>query len=213
MALDLPLVHVSWKPILDPLRSTIDSILEKISDQEIAPPHDQIFAAFQIPFDSVKVVIVGQDPYPTQGHAHGLAFSVPADVRPIPRSLKNIFTELQSDLHIPAPKNGDLSKWSHQGVLLLNRVLTTEVGSSNSHNGYEWQVVTDHICRELGKANVVAILWGKSAAEVSNFFKSAIIGVHPSPLSAHRGFFGSKPFSAANRMLESIGVEPVDWRL
>ena len=213
MALDLPLVHASWKPILDPVRSTIDSILEKISDQEIAPPHDQIFAAFQIPFDSVKVVIVGQDPYPTQGHAHGLAFSVSADVRPIPRSLKNIFAELQSDLHIPASENGDLSKWSHQGVLLLNRVLTTEVGLSNSHVGYEWQVVTDHICRELGKANVVAILWGKSAAEVSSFFKSAIIGVHPSPLSAHGGFFGSKPFSAANRILNDIGAEPVDWRL
>lgn len=213
MALDLPLVHASWNPIVDPVRSTIEDIVRKISTQEIAPQQDQIFAALQIPLDSVKVVIVGQDPYPTEGHAHGLAFSVPAHVQPIPRSLTNIFIELQSDLAISPPEHGDLSQWSRNGVLLLNRLLTTEVGSSNSHSAYGWQVVTDHLCRELGKRKVVAILWGKSAAEVSKFFENSIIGVHPSPLSAYRGFFGSKPFSSANQMLENLGVTPVDWRL
>lgn len=213
MALDLPLVHASWNPIVDPVRSTIAEILTKISGRETAPPHHQIFAALTIPVEKVKVVIVGQDPYPTKGHAHGLAFSVPAHVHPIPRSLKNIYTELQSDLAISPPDHGDLSRWSRNGVLLLNRVLTTEVGSSNSHIGYGWQVVTNHLCRELGKGKVVAILWGKSAAEVSKFFEHSIVGVHPSPLSARRGFFGSKPFSSANQMLEKLGVEPVDWRL
>jgi uracil-DNA glycosylase len=213
MAPDLPLVHDSWYPILDPVRSRIQQIFNKISDREVAPPLHRIFAAFSVPVTSVKVVIVGQDPYPTKGHAHGLAFSVAADVKPLPRSLVNIFTELHSDLQIPTPHHGDLSKWSERGVLLLNRVLTTEVGESNSHAGIGWQSVTDHVCRELGNHNLVAILWGKSAAELSRFFTYSIIGVHPSPLSAHRGFFGSRPFSTANEMLVNLGIEPIDWRL
>jgi len=158
-------------------------------------------------------VIVGQDPYPTPGNAMGLAFSVSPAIERIPQSLKNIYTELQADQGIAIPRNGDLSLWSSAGVLLLNRVLTTRQGQSNAHSDIGWQTITSHIASELGKRDVVAILWGKQAQELSSYFTNKVESVHPSPLSAYRGFFGSKPFSDVNQLLVAQGREPIDWKL
>jgi len=157
--------------------------------------------------------MVGQDPYPTPGNAMGLAFSTPSSVRKIPQSLKNIFTELEDDQGIAPPTTGDLSAWSAAGVLLLNRVLTTRQGESNAHEKIGWQGITDNIAAKLGKRDVVAVLWGKQAQELSRFFTHKVEGVHPSPLSAYRGFFGSKPFTQVNKLLISQGREPIDWSL
>jgi uracil-DNA glycosylase len=187
--------------------------LDRIEDEDIAPARELIFQAFTSDLDSIRCVIVGQDPYPTPGNAMGLAFSVPRSVVPIPQSLKNIFTELESDIGIEPPSHGDLSKWSKSGVLLLNRVLTTRLGESNSHREIGWQEVTDRIAAELGKRDVVAILWGKQAQELSKFFNYSVESVHPSPLSAYRGFFGSKPFSRVNEILQSMGRKEIDWSL
>jgi uracil-DNA glycosylase len=158
-------------------------------------------------------VIVGQDPYPTPGNAMGLAFSTPPSVKKIPQSLKNIFAELENDQGIAPPTTGDLSHWSSAGVLLLNRILTTRQGESNAHTDIGWQRITDHIATELGKRDVVAVLWGKQAQELSGFFRHKVESVHPSPLSAYRGFFGSKPFTQVNQLLISQGREPIDWTL
>ena len=207
------LVHSSWSSIFEPLEGLLAKVLAKIDGQETAPRRDLIFEAFSCDFDSVRCVIVGQDPYPTQGNAMGLAFSVPRSVTRIPQSLKNIYTELESDIGIEPPSHGDLSKWSKSGVLLLNRVLTTRVGESDSHKEIGWQEITDSIAAELGKRDVVAILWGKQAQELSKFFRYSVQSVHPSPLSAYRGFFGSKPFSQVNEILTSIGREEIDWSL
>jgi uracil-DNA glycosylase len=187
--------------------------MHSLVDEECAPPKDSIFAAFQSDLATVRCVIVGQDPYPTVGNAMGLAFSINPNVEKIPASLKNIFTELESDQGIPTPVTGDLSPWVSSGVLLLNRVLTTRVGESNAHANLGWQTITDHIARELGKRNVVAILWGQQAQELSEFFPLRVKGVHPSPLSAYRGFFGSCPFSQVNELLISTGRPPIDWSL
>ena len=213
MVHDLALVHDSWKPIFHPLLERIESIFSKIADDAICPSRENVFAAFRYPVDSIKVVIIGQDPYPNASHATGLAFSVPADVRSLPASLRNIFRELHTDQGTLLPAQGDLRRWSENGVLLLNRVLTTREGESNSHLSYGWQEITDHICHVLGQRKVVAILWGKSAQELQRYFPHHIVGVHPSPLSAYKGFFGSAPFSKANAMLEQMGVAPVDWSL
>ena len=187
--------------------------MQLLVDQECAPPKEAIFAAFQVDCASIRCVIVGQDPYPTPGNAMGLAFSVNPHVSKIPPSLKNIFAELESDQGVSIPATGDLSPWMNSGVLLLNRVLTTRVGESNAHTRLEWQKITDHIARELGKRNVVAILWGQQAQELSEFFPLRVEGVHPSPLSAYRGFFGSRPFSQVNELLTSTGRAPIDWSL
>jgi uracil-DNA glycosylase len=184
-----------------------------LKDQEIAPPQDLIFSALSMDVADVKCVIVGQDPYPTRGNAHGLAFSVPKSVSKIPASLKNIFIELESDLGIGIPTNGDLSPWVSQGVLLLNRVLTTRVGRSDAHKDLGWQVITETIAEQAAKQSAVAILWGKQAQELRDIFSLKVESVHPSPLSAYRGFFGSKPFSQVNAMLKSTHRAEIDWSL
>ncbi|CAB4793246.1 unannotated protein [freshwater metagenome] len=206
-------VHSSWAPIFEPIKGLIDDVLHSIEREEITPPFDSIFKAFSIDFASVRCVIVGQDPYPTPGNAMGLAFSTPPSVKKIPQSLKNIFGELESDQGIASPTTGDLSRWSGSGVLLLNRVLTTRQGESNAHVDIGWQRITDHIAAELGKRDVVAVLWGRQAQELSSYFTYKVESVHPSPLSAYRGFFGSKPFTQVNQLLISQRREPIDWTL
>jgi uracil-DNA glycosylase len=206
-------VHSSWKSVLDPLASQIEKIIESISEVEIAPNADRIFAACEMDLNRVKCVIIGQDPYPTRGNAHGLAFSVAPEVRALPASLKNIFTELVSDLGVPQPLTGDLSPWQDQGVLLLNRVLTTKVGESNAHTKIGWQEITTQIAQAAASRGAIGVLWGKSAQELSYLFTYKIESVHPSPLSAYRGFLGSKPFSRVNQELERRGASPIDWSL
>lgn len=206
-------VHSSWNNVLEPLFPQIEKILQTISNDDIAPGNDRIFAALEMDLSLVKCVMVGQDPYPTRGNAHGLAFSVNPDVQPLPASLRNIFTELVSDLGIEPPKNGDLSPWCDQGVLLLNRVLTTKVGESNSHANIGWQQITGAIAQAAAVKGAIGVLWGKSAQELSHLFTHSIESVHPSPLSAYRGFFGSKPFSRVNQELHLQGVSPIDWSL
>jgi uracil-DNA glycosylase len=206
-------VHSSWDPVLEPHKSRIESILLNLKDEEIAPSPGQIFRALDIAVDDVKCVIVGQDPYPTKGNAHGLAFSVPESVTKIPASLKNIFRELENDMNIAIPERGDLSPWLSQGVLLLNRVLTTEVGKSNAHAHLGWQGITESILEEVAKREPVAILWGNSAQEMSHYFRFKVESVHPSPLSAYRGFFGSKPFSRVNEFLRESNRSEINWSL
>jgi len=206
-------VHDSWLRLLDPVAPEIEIILKKIANEDIAPRREEIFRAFDIDLEKVRVVIFGQDPYPTKGNAMGLAFSVPENVTPIPSSLRNIFRELESDLGFEKPANGDLTAWERSGVLLLNRVLTTRVGETAAHSDLGWQHITNHISRELGARGVIAILWGKSAQELSGNFIKYTSSAHPSPLSAYRGFFGSKPFSRTNELLVAQGEEPIDWSL
>ncbi len=182
------------------------------------PAGANVLRAFTFPFDRVRVLIVGQDPYPTPGHAVGLSFSVAPDVRPVPRSLDNIFTEYTADLGFPTPANGDLTPWAQQGVMLLNRALTVRPGNSASHRGKGWEAVTECAIRALVARGtpLVAILWGRDASTLRPMLGEGV-GViespHPSPLSASRGFFGSRPFSRANAMLVEMGAEPIDWRL
>ena len=181
-------------------------------DVDIAPEFSHVFRSLSRPIESTRAVIFGQDPYPTKGHAHGLAFSVDQSVSTLPPSLRNILTELSSDLGVTR-RSGDLSDWFDQGVLLVNRVLTTQTGSSLAHSNFGWQEVTDAVAQELGRHDVVAILWGKSAGELSRYFRTEwqIQSVHPSPLSAYRGFFGSKPFSRCNEILVSHKKSPIHW--
>ena len=206
-------VHSSWKPVLEPFSADIARILGSLQGSSIAPAQDEIFAALEVPLSEVRCVIIGQYPYPTAGNAHGLAFSIPDEVRRIPASLQNIFKELHSDLGLDIPQSGNLEKWRNQGVLLLNRILTTEIGRSNAHSGLGWQVITKSIAEASADQGAVAILWGKEAQGLAPLFKESILSVHPSPLSAYRGFFGSKPFSKVNEALIRIGREPIEWRL
>jgi uracil-DNA glycosylase len=183
------------------------------------PAGPNVLRAFTYPFDQVRVLIVGQDPYPTPGHAVGLSFSVAADVRPLPRSLDNIFTEYGKDLGHPPPATGDLTPWAERGVMLLNRVLTVRPGNPASHRGKGWEAVTECAIRALvaREQPLVAVLWGRDAATLKPMLDgghcTSIESVHPSPLSASRGFFGSRPFSRANELLEKMGADPIDWRL
>jgi uracil-DNA glycosylase len=206
-------VHSSWNHVLNPLAPVVEKILQSISKDEIAPSIDRIFAACEMDLASVKCVIIGQDPYPTRGNAHGLAFSVDSTVKPIPASLRNIFAELVCDLGVASPANGNLSKWRDEGVLLLNRVLTTKVGISNAHTDIGWQQITTQIAQAAASQGAIGVLWGKSAQELSYLFTHSIESVHPSPLSAYRGFFGSKPFSQVNQELERRGISSIDWSL
>ena len=206
-------MHASWQRLLEPVASEIENILAKIAHEDIAPPREEIFRAFDNDLEEVQVVIFGQDPYPTKGNAMGLAFSVPTNVTQIPASLRNIFQELESDLGFGRPLSGDLTSWERSGVLLLNRVLTTRVGETAAHSDLGWQNITNHIARELGAHGVIAILWGKSAQELSGYFSNYISSAHPSPLSAYRGFFGSKPFSRVNELLITQGRSPINWSL
>lgn len=181
------------------------------------PAGENILRAFTRPLSDVKVLIVGQDPYPTPGHPIGLSFAVDRSVSPLPRSLINIYRELHSDLGITPPAHGDLSAWADQGVMLLNRVLTVRPGAPASHRGKGWETVTDHAITELARRGgpLVAILWGRQAQELSTLLGDVptIASPHPSPLSASRGFFGSAPFSRANAILRDLGARPVDWSL
>ena len=207
------LAHDSWEKVLQPFHGEIATVLQKIALDDIAPQRSEIFAALNMQVSDVKCVIIGQDPYPTPGNAHGLAFSVAGRSSKIPASLRNIFLELSNDIDMPIPTTGDLTQWKDQGVLLLNRVLTTKVGQSNAHSDIGWEEITEHICTYIGSLGVPAILWGKSAQKLSSCFSFSVSSVHPSPLSAYRGFFGSKPFSQINHHLSKIGIEPIDWSL
>lgn len=215
------LVDPSWARALAPVESTIHQIGARLRE-EVAegrgylPAGTDVLRAFTYPMDEVKVLIVGQDPYPTPGHPMGLSFSVQPGVRP-PRSLENIFTELVSDLGVDRPTSGDLTPWSRQGVMLLNRVLTVRPGAPASHKGWGWETVTQRAIEALveRRAPLVAILWGRPAQSLTPMLGSTPIlaSPHPSPLSASRGFFGSRPFSRANELLVEQGATPVDWRL
>ncbi|AJK68718.1 Uracil-DNA glycosylase [Corynebacterium marinum DSM 44953] len=211
-------VHSTWRPALAPVEDQIHELGDFLrTEPDYLPAGGDILRAFQDPFDEVKVLIVGQDPYPTPGHAMGLSFSTRPGVRPLPRSLANIYRELNSDLGLPIPEDGDLSAWSRQGVLLLNRVLTVRPGEPASHRGKGWEQVTEAAIRALvdRRRPLVAILWGRDAQTAGRFLGDTprIESAHPSPLSASRGFFGSRPFSRANELLVSAGSEEVDWRL
>jgi uracil-DNA glycosylase len=216
------LVHPSWAAALEPVAATVAELGEFLR-AEVAAGHGylpggaHVLRAFEQPLDAVRVLVVGQDPYPTPGHAVGLSFSVAPDVRPVPRSLANIYQELESDLGLPRPTTGDLSPWAERGVLLLNRVLTVRPGKPASHRGKGWEVVTAAaIAALVGRGGpLVAILWGRDARNLAPHLGGipCIESAHPSPLSAHSGFFGSRPFSRANHLLVQQGAEPIDWRL
>ena len=211
-------VHESWQPVLAGVEKQIHEMGDFLrSEPAFLPAGQNILRAFQDPFEEVKVLIVGQDPYPTPGHAMGLSFSTLPGVRPLPRSLANIYRELHADLGVPIAEDGDLTPWSRQGVLLLNRVLTVRPGQAASHRGRGWEAVTEAAIRALAARGtpLVAILWGRDAQTAARFLGDTprIESAHPSPLSASRGFFGSRPFSRANELLVSAGAEPVDWRL
>jgi len=203
------LLPKSWHEFVD--LDLLAQISKNLTSSFI-PEQQSIFRALQISPDKVTVVIVGQDPYPNAKHAMGLAFSIPAGVAPLPKSLKNIFTELNNDLAIDR-SNGDLSDWASQGVLLLNRSLTVEPGKTDSHSNLGWQDFTEKIIQAAAKNGALAILWGNEAQKVSNLFAATDVfkSAHPSPLSAYRGFFGSKPFSKVNKRLIEKGLTPIKW--
>lgn len=205
-------LHPEWQEALQIHENLISRIEEKLEPITTSPPIHQIMRALTAPVSQTRVVIFGQDPYPTQGHAHGLAFSVDASVSPVPASLRNIFEELKNDCEV-VRTDGDLSNWFEQGVMLINRVLTTKIGESMAHKELGWQQITADVARVLGQRDVVAVLWGRSAQELQNFFRSewSISSVHPSPLSAHRGFFGSKPFSRCNEILKKNSFPQIFW--
>ncbi len=216
------LVHPTWARALAPVEPMVARLGEFLRAEVAAgrgylPGGPHVLRAFQQSLDDVRVLIVGQDPYPTPGHAMGLSFSVNPDVRPVPRSLANIYTELASDLGVPAPSTGDLTPWAERGVLLLNRVLTVRPGSPASHRGRGWEEVTGRAIEALVERGgpLVAILWGRDARTLAPHLHGipCIESPHPSPLSAHGGFFGSRPFSRANTLLEQAGAAPVDWSL
>jgi uracil-DNA glycosylase len=216
------LVETGWAGALQPVAAEIRAMgeflrAELAAGRSYLPAGENVLRAFSQPFDEVRVLIVGQDPYPTPGHPVGLSFSVAPDVQPVPRSLQNIYRELRDDLGVPIPANGDLTPWTKQGVLLLNRVLTVQPGKSGSHAGKGWERVTDQAVRALAARDrpLVAILWGRQAQSLEPLLSDAVClkSVHPSPLSASGGFFGSRPFSRANALLVEHGGEPVDWQL
>ena len=216
------LVHPSWAAALEPVAGAVATLGEFLREEVAAgrgylPAGGHVLRAFERPLDDVRVLIVGQDPYPTPGHAVGLSFSVAPDVQPVPRSLVNIYQEMQTDLGLARPSTGDLSPWADQGVLLLNRVLTVQPGKPASHRGKGWETVTAQAISALvGRGGpLVAILWGRDARNLVPHLGGipAIESAHPSPLSAHSGFFGSRPFSRANELLAQQGAAPIDWRL
>jgi uracil-DNA glycosylase len=216
------IVEAGWATALEPVAGKIAAMGEFLRAEIAAgrtylPSGENVLRAFKQPFADVRVLIVGQDPYPTPGHPIGLCFSVAPDVRPLPKSLINIFKELGDDLGLPEPANGDLSPWTEQGVLLLNRALTVQPGKPNSHQGKGWEDVTEQAIRALAARGgpLVAILWGRNARNLRPLLGSVpcIESAHPSPLSAHNGFFGSRPFSRANQLLEQQGGTAVDWKL
>jgi uracil-DNA glycosylase len=216
------IVEAGWATALGPVEGQIatmgDFLRQEIaSGRKYLPSGENVLRAFKHPFDDVKVLIVGQDPYPTPGHAVGLSFSVDRKVTRLPGSLVSIFREYSQDLGYPAPATGDLSPWTERGVLLLNRVLTVEPGKPGSHRGKGWEQVTEQAIRALAARNkpLVAILWGRDARTLAPVLGDVprIESAHPSPLSASYGFFGSRPFSRANQLLQQQSGQPVDWKL
>jgi len=216
------LIDPGWARALEPVAGTIAELGEFLREETASgrgylPAGSLVLRAFTYPLDAVRVLIVGQDPYPTPGHAIGLSFAVEPHVRPLPRSLQNIYKELQSDLGITPPAHGDLSRWSEQGVMLLNRVLTVQPGEPGSHRKRGWEAVTELAIQALVERDepLVAILWGADAGKLKPLLQDVPVveSVHPSPLSASRGFFGSRPFSRANALLEELGDDGIDWRL
>lgn len=216
------LIDDGWARALEPVGADIAAMgdflrAEVAAGRSYLPAGKDVLRAFAAPLADVRVLIVGQDPYPTPGHPIGLSFAVERHVRPVPRSLQNIYRELRDDLGVTPPSHGDLSGWTRSGVMLLNRVLTVAPGAPASHRGKGWEAVTEHAIRTLAARDqpLVAILWGRDAANLRPLLGDAgvVESAHPSPLSASRGFFGSRPFSRANALLAERGAEPVDWTL
>ncbi len=222
---DRPLAEImapDWAAALEPVAPRIKRMGEFLRAENTAgrgylPAGENVLRAFRQPLADVRVLIVGQDPYPTPGHPVGLSFSVAPEVRRLPASLANIFREYTDDLGYPRPSNGDLSPWTERGVMLLNRVLTVQPGKIGSHRGLGWEEVTEQAIRALAARGgpLVAILWGRDARNLAPLLDGVplIESAHPSPNSADRGFFGSRPFSRASRLLEEQGGEPLDWKL
>lgn len=222
------LMAADWADALAPVEANLRNVLaflagEVAAGHKVLPSPSNVLRAFRQPLAAVKVLIVGQDPYPTHGHAIGLSFAVDPRTRPIPRSLANIYRELESDLGIPPRVHGDLSAWAGQGVLLLNRVMSVRAGAAGSHRGKGWEAITTAAVTAVANRRtadgarppLVAVLWGKDAEGVRPLLSGVAVvsSAHPSPLSASRGFFGSKPFSAINRLLQEQGSAGVTWEL
>ena len=206
-------LHPEWKELLADQKELLLDIDSRIDRSNITPGYENILAAYQLPPSAIKVVIFGQDPYPTPGFAQGFAFSVSKDVQILPASLRNIFKELKDDCGISINGDGDLHRWSEQGVFLLNRILTTTPGASLVHHEIGWEAFTTATARILGELERVGVFWGIKAFELAHFFDPELVisSPHPSPLSAYRGFFGSKPFSRVNKILIDQGKSPINW--
>jgi len=216
------LVAADWAEALAPVEQTIAALgdflrAELAAGRPYLPTGERVFRAFERPLADVRVLVVGQDPYPTPGHPIGLSFAVDADVRPLPRSLANIYREAESDLGIAMPEHGDLTAWADRGVMLLNRVLTVRPGEPGSHRRQGWELVTECAIRALAARGgpLVAVLWGRDAQSLTPLLGQVpvVASAHPSPLSARRGFFGSRPFSRVDTLLVEQGGSPMDWTL
>jgi uracil-DNA glycosylase len=206
-------LHPKWQEVLadyQPLVAKLDSLIDR---NDVAPAYENILAAYQVPPSKIRVAIFGQDPYPTPGYAHGLAFSVTSTTQPLPASLRNIFKELESDCGVKPASNGNLQRWVDQGVFLLNQILTTRPTQSLAHENYGWQEFTAASAKVVGESGAVGIFWGSKAQHLAQYFdpELSIFSPHPSPLSAYRGFFGSKPFSQANEKLLQKGLPAISW--
>ena len=208
-------LHPSWQESLKDYLSLLDEIEKKISVDSYLPNSELVMRALSRDMHQTKVLILGQDPYPNPSYPVGLAFSICQKETVFPPSLKNIFKELKADVGVDIPKSGDLSPWAEQGVVLLNRTMTCRTGESNSHVDSGWRSFTELCVEKIASLGAIAILWGNNAQECSKYFATdkLITAPHPSPLSAHRGFFGSKPFSRANAALVAAGKSPIDWSL
>ena len=206
-------LHPKWQEVLavyQPLVAKLDLLIDR---NDVAPAYENILAAYQIPPSKIRVAIFGQDPYPTPGYAHGLAFSVTSTTQPLPASLRNIFKELESDCGVKPASNGNLQRWVDQGVFLLNQILTTRPTQSLAHENYGWQEFTAASAKVVGESGAIGIFWGSKAQHLAQYFdpELSIFAPHPSPLSAYRGFFGSKPFSQANEKLLQKGLPAISW--
>jgi uracil-DNA glycosylase len=208
-------LHPGWRDRLKGSLDLLDNIERQLKEGSFLPGNEDVMKCLTFNPSEAKVLILGQDPYPNEMDAMGFAFSTARKDGKLPASLKNIYRELADDFGVALPTSGDLSPWCKQGVVLLNRTLTCAEGASNSHKDIGWRDFTEQVVSILAQQGVVAILWGKSAQEVEDRFPKSdcITSAHPSPLSAHRGFFGSKPFSRANQALLAKGLEPIDWHL
>lgn len=211
-----------WEEALAPVEGELAELLALLDErasagETILPTRADLFASLRQPLAGVRAVILGQDPYPTPGHPIGLSFAVSPRVKPLPGSLRNIFQELQQDIGAPPPATGDLTPWTEQGVLLLNRVLTVSAGKAGSHRGLGWEQITSQLLRAVGDRDqpLAGILWGNDARAAAPLLDEwrCVISTHPSPLAAHRGFFGSRPFSRANELLREQGADPINWAL